>query len=97
MANDQTANSLLTADLLRYDSHPSEVMQDYFAHNFRTLRFSGVVDAYNSNTSNLNESAPPWFCSAVFSDGSSNIGYRRRIVESILWMWLRFYSYCTTN
>ncbi|WXC54168.1 hypothetical protein SNK03_000173 [Fusarium graminearum] len=75
--DDKTANFTLDASFQSTSNvHENSTSQGITVSGLLRVRFSGVLDAYHSDTLSLKGSTPTWLRTVGFSNDSSNIGYR---------------------
>ncbi|UZP32330.1 hypothetical protein NXS19_000146 [Fusarium pseudograminearum] len=74
--DDKTANFTLDASFESTSNvHRNQTSQGITVSGLLRVRFSGVLDAYHSDTLSLKDSTPTWLRTVGFSNDSSNIGY----------------------
>ncbi|VTO91956.1 unnamed protein product [Fusarium graminearum] len=75
--DDKTADFTLDASFQSTSNvHENSTSQGITVSGLLRVRFSGVLDAYHSDTLSLKGSTPEWLRKVGFSNDSSNIGYR---------------------
>ncbi|CAG1990827.1 unnamed protein product [Fusarium graminearum] len=75
--DDKTADFTLDASFQSTSNvHENSTSQGITVSGLLRVRFSGVLDAYHSDTLSLKGSTPEWLRTVGFSNDSSNIGYR---------------------